>query len=550
MNNIKNKLESDQQKRSTPHPHLAPNQYQLPRFFTHSSLALFLAGALYPLGFAPLGFWPCTLLSLVFFIFRLSLFSKTSRSFRDVFLQGWWYGLGFFGMGVSWVYVSMHDYGFMPFYIAGPFTFLFIAFLATQYGFFAYFFHLFSFQKRILLTFPALWVLFEWCRTWFLKGLPWLFSGYAFIDTPLKSIAPVLGVWGMSFISALLSSALVIGYRAYIDKENLTEKKQATQARWVVVAVMLLVTAISPIEWTHPEPDKLKVSLVQGNVPQERKWLPEELEPTKKMYREMTLKEWQNLDWKADIVFLPEGALPFTVEREKDYLDKIDNQARQNHASWIVGIPTVIYHDTEGKNYTLYNSLLALGKNSSIYHKQKLVAFGEFIPFDKQIRGLIPFLDMPFSSTSEGEENQPLIMHVKNHRAYRFAPFICYEIVYPSLVWQSAKEADFLLTNSNDAWFGRSFAAAQHFEMARMRALEHGKMLIRSTNSGITGMIDHKGKVINTLPSFTRDTLRGEISAVTGQTPLNQIGHWPILVISALLLVIHLVSSAATSASR
>jgi apolipoprotein N-acyltransferase len=492
----------------------------------HSSWALFLAGALYPLGFAPLNFWPLTLLSLAFFVFRLSVLSKNARSMRDVFWPGWWYGLGFFGMGVSWVYVSMHDYGFMPFYIAGPFTFLFVAFLATQYGFFAYFFHLFSFQKPILFTFPAFWVLFEWCRTWFLKGLPWLFSGYAFIDTPIKSIAPVLGVWGVSFVAALFSSALVIGYRTYYHKENPIEKKQATQAGWVVVAVMLIITALSPIEWTHPEPNKLKVSLVQGNVPQERKWLPEELEPTKKMYRDMTLKEWQDPAWKAEIVFLPEGALPFTAEREKDYLDDI------------VGIPTVIYHDAEKKNYTLYNSVLTLGEHSSIYHKQKLVAFGEFIPFDKQIRGLIPFLDMPFSSFSEGEANQSLIMHAKNQRIYTFAPFICYEIVYPSLVWQSAKEADFLLTNSNDAWFGRSFAAAQHFEMARMRALEHGKMLIRSTNSGITGMIDHKGKVINTLPSFTRETLRGEIAAVTGQTPLSQLGHWPILVISALLLTI------------
>ncbi len=515
--------------------------------------SLIFAGALFSLGFAPLGLWPLTLCSLAFFYFKLRSFSKeiissssqnVPPSLRHVFLSGFSYGLGLFGMGVSWVYVSMHDYGYMPVWLAVPATFLFVAFISTQYGFFALFYYQLKQNRFGIMTFPALWVIFEWCRTWFLKGLPWLFSGYAFIDTPLSVFAPILGVWGLSFICVLIITCC---FELFIfSKKNI----QPNINRWFsLLLILILIISYSFLqqqEWTQPTNEKIKVSLIQGNIPQEKKWLPEEKEPTKKLYRDLTLAQWHDPAWHADIVFLPEGALPFSKRKEAAYLAEIEQQAKENKATWITGIPTILKKELTQQeligedDYILYNSLIAFGQVNSEYHKQKLVAFGEYIPFDKLIRGLLPFFDLPFSNFSEGKSMQTPIIHYQKGHPYSFAPFICYEIVYPQLVWHAAKDADFLLTNSNDAWFGRSFAAAQHFEMARMRALEHGKMLIRSTNSGITGFIDHKGKVLSTLPLFEQSVLRGEISPVTGKTPYSVTGNLPILLISGAILILSL----------
>jgi apolipoprotein N-acyltransferase len=191
-----------------------------------------------------------------------------------------------------------------------------------------------------------------------------------------------------------------------------------------------------------------------------------------------------------------------------------------------------MHKDAESGDISIYNSVVGLGAGSGIYHKRRLVPFGEYLPLDSLLRGLINFFDLPMSDFSPGPNKAAMIRAGE----YKLAPFLCYEIVYPDLVRASAAEADILLTISNDTWFGDSNGPLQHMEMARMRALENGRYLIRSTNNGVTAFVDYKGQVTQQLPQFTQDVLRGEVKVMQGTTPFTRFGHWPTLLLAFTLL--------------
>lgn len=471
-----------------------------------------LAGGFFALGFAPIGFWPSTLLSVALFIFVLN--DQTPRSAA---IRGWLYGLGLYGVGASWVFVSIHYHGNTPAPLAAIMTFIFTGGLALLFGAQAWVYQKLGLQRFGIIAFASLWVLFEWVKIELLSGFPWLFMGYAYIDAPLKHYAPLVGVLGISWLAVLTAHAL-------LSAILLPRKRMAILA--ALIPLWGSTYFLANQQWTQVVlKESLNVSLIQGNISQERKWDP--LERDKIINTYLTLTESQ---WHQDIILWPEAAYPIFYNEAQEVIAPLDIKGRSTQTAIISGVPS---WEQDDQRYRYYNSIFVVGDGEGMYHKQKLVPFGEFIPFEDLIRGTMPFFDLPLSSFSRGAYNQDTLQA----KGYSLAPFICYEVIYPELVRRLGKDADFLLTVSNDAWFGQSLGPSQHFEMVRMRALELGKYMLRGTNTGITAIIDHKGGVVDQLPQFIEGVLQGQILKTQGSTPYSYYGYWPILGGSALIVL-------------
>ena len=480
----------------------------------HRLLALF-AGLLFPLAFAPYDLWPLLFVSVAAGFWC----QQQAGSGKEAFLRGWLYGLGMFGFGVSWVHVSMHDYGYMPLWMAIPFTAMFAAFLALFYGL------TFSLSWRLgrsALVFTGIWLLLDWLRGWLLTGFPWLYAGYGLIDTPLASLAPLGGVWLLTLATVLLSATLI-------------QLRQPGTLRWVAaglsVLVLIAATAGHFLTFTHANGPEQKVALVQGNIPQDLKWQISMRDETRRIYHELTR------EIPADtLVLWPESAMTEFYQTITDFIEDEGNQLADRNGALITGIP---WRSVSDADITYRNSIAAIplrdSENDSerVYHKQKLVPFGEYVPMQSLIRGLIPFFDLPMSGFTPGDPSQPNLQAM----GHTVAPFICYEILYPQLVASRSHDADVLVTISNDAWFGTSAGPLQHFQMARLRALETGRWLLRGTNNGVTAVIDHQGRIVDALPQFERDVLYSQYQPRTGITPFMALGVWPWLVLSVLLLL-------------
>jgi apolipoprotein N-acyltransferase len=478
-------------------------------------LLALVAGAIFPLGLAPLDAWPLIPISMALLLLLLEG-QTPSRAFWRAFL----YGMGFNGVGVSWVYVSIHFYGGTPVWLALLGTVLFCAFLSLllfALPFWA--FRRLQMDRYALLTFPALWVLIEWSKSWLLSGFPWLWAGYGFIDSPLSGLAPVAGALGLSLVAAV--SAVLL--RQLLKGENLNRLPFAL----ALAALWVGCWALKSIEWTQPDLAQTRqVALVQGNIPQEQKWDPKFRKKIISTYVDAT-----EAAWDADLILWPEAAYPVFYHQALKTITNLDIRASEKSVSIISGIARWDPQENGEQHY--YNSIFVIGNGDGIYNKQKLVPFGEYVPVESLIRGLIPFFNLPMSSFTAGKPDQvPLLAS-----GLSFAAYICYEIVYPELVRTQAKDRDFLVTISNDAWFGHSWGPIQHFQMARMRALETGKYLLRGTNTGITAIIDHKGNVQSSLPQFEKGVLKGVLYGTAGVTPFVQFGQWPVLGLCFIALI-------------
>lgn len=473
-------------------------------------LALTL-GLCYPFSLAPYDLPVIGLFSVAGFVALLR-----QASMRQTLWLCFFYGLGLYGAGASWVYVSIHTYGHAPPPLAGIMTGAFVAFLALCFA--LPFIVLCLTQKtagKLLLTFPAAWVLSEWFRGWFLTGFPWLYLGYGHSDTWLAGWGPIGGVLAISWISAFSGAVIAfVALRWGALKVRL--------AGWLALCVLWSSGwALEQIAWTKAEDKPLEAALVQPNLPLEQKWDSHALREILDTYTQLTEPLWGR-----DLILWPESAIPRLLEDVQSYLAVVDRLAKDNHSALITGIPSRTGQDT-------FNSAVALGDGSGIYHKRHLVPFGEYVPLERWLRGLIHFFDLPMSSFSSGDHQQQLL-YAKGHP---IATSICYEIVFPDLVAASAQGAHLLLTLSNDTWFGRSIGPHQHLQMARMRAIENRKPVVRATNDGLTAIIGSNGQIMGTLPQFQRDVLVGPVTPHTGTTPFNHLGSWPVIGFSILVLI-------------
>lgn len=474
-------------------------------------LALFASGALLPLSLAPFYLWPVAIVSMAV-LFR----NLQEQSLKQALAKSLVFGFGMFFAGVSWVYVSIHEHGFIPAPLALIATTLFCLFIALL---FALPFTLSALipQKPAswLIGLPAIWVLSEWFRSWIFTGFPWLYSGYTHTETWLSGWAPIGGVMWLSFLTALAAAIL----------SQLTQphrnQRSVKLASLAIAAAVVSGYFLQQVNWTSPTGKNLSVVLIQPNTDQNKKWVYSELEGILQELQSQTQPHWG-----ADIIIWPEAAIPTTPKNVWKFLDRLDQQAKVNQTALIAGIPT--YHSSKR---LFFNSVIALGANRGQYNKTRLVPFGEYIPVESLLRGLIRFFNLPMSSFSLGDADQPLL----NIAGEKIATAICYEIVYPNLVASMAREASMLLTVSNDAWFGRSIAPRQHMQMARMRALENAKPMMRGTSNGVTALVDHRGEITATIEQFSAGELSGNIAPRSGQTVFSQTGSWPIVILSLLI---------------
>ncbi|MFA6037969.1 MAG: apolipoprotein N-acyltransferase [Legionellales bacterium] len=476
-------------------------------------LAALIAGALLPLAFAPFHLFIFAFLCPAVLAY---IWQKSNRKFAA--LTGLCFGIGLFGVGASWIFVSVHQFSDTHIAIALLITVLFVvilaAFIALQ-GLFYRFFIKHNNYFVLLLAFPSAWVLFEWIRSWLFTGFPWLFLGYSQVDTFLAGYAPILGVYGVSWLCAA-SGVLFLSYFIF-------SKRYYLLTTLLLLAIWLGGFALKQINWTQTIGNPVTLGLLQGNIDQNLKW--------EKATQKFIIQRYENLSHSASAahtIIWPEASFPVALPYSEPLLNDMANTLTMQGKNALVGLPII---NSKG-NY--YNGIVAIGEQAEgLYYKRHLVPFGEFVPFENLLRGMIGFFNLPMSHMSAGPHDQNLLQA----GSLRFASLICYEIVYPNLTLESALNSNILLTISNDAWFGESLGPHQHFQMARMRALELGRYLARSTNNGITAIVDSKGRVVARAPQFVSTVLIGDVFAMSGETPLYFLTHYFVLLLSSLLFL-------------
>lgn len=470
-----------------------------------------VAGAAGVLGFAPFYAWPVPILALsaLFFAWQRSV------SPRQAAISGLAFGLGYFLAGVSWVFVSLHDFGSMPAVLAAIATFLFCAYLAL-------FFALAGWATVRAAPSPGLArlaagaaavALAEWLRGWLFTGFPWLNLGTSQAPMgPLAGLAPYVGNYGVTLA--------VAGVAALLTRAG--EERMPLRRFAMALALMLVAYVAGRIEWTRPAAPPFSMALLQGNVPQELKWREDVRTKTLLDYREMIFKA------RARVVLIPETALPaFLDQLPADYLESIRAHARSEGKEVLLG---VVEREFRGDTFTYYNSVIHLTGTGGTYRKHHLVPFGEFIP--PGFGWVLAVLKIPLSDFSRGALGQAPIVAA----GIPFGVMICYEDIFGEEVVAQLPAAQVLVNVSNDAWFGKSFAAEQHLQSSQMRALETGRPVVRATNTGATAAIDAKGRVTSRLPWFTHGTLVAEVTPMQGMTPYARWGNAPAVVLALGLL--------------
>ena len=471
----------------------------------------FVSGALITFSLAPFNFWGLSVLSLTAFITCLSSAKSTKLA---LFNTAFWFGIGLFAFGVSWVFVSIHDFGFTGVPLALLLTGIFVIFLALVFAlpfWLAGNFLRNHFNYAVFLI-PAVFVIIEWLRMWIFTGFPWLIIGYSHINSWLSGWAPIFGVLGLSFLSAI-TSAVIWSAIKKIKARNFDAALFVSLS--MLAAIWLGGKALQNVEWSQPKGQPVSVALVQPNIDLLLKWDPYSAPYIREVLAAETAKHWN-----SDLVIWPEAAVPLLFTDSQAFLGELNEVATRNDTALVTGL---LYDQYPPERY--YNAIIGLGNAHGLYFKQRLVPFGEYVPLESWLRGLIAFFDLPNSVIHKGPKGQQGLYT----ESYKIAPYICYEIVYPELVANNLGDKQVIVTISNDAWFGRSIGPKQHFQMAQMRALENSRYLLRSTNTGLSGVINHKGKIVKLDKPYQQSSIASEFQLREGNTPFSKMGTFPVI---------------------
>ncbi len=472
-------------------------------------LLALLAGLLLPFSFAPYElFWlQFPLLALLFVI---CIEQNPGRAFLRSFL----FGVGWFAHGVYWIYNSLHYHGGAPLLMA-LFMVVLMGMVLALFPALAFYLSNRFFRlgrgQMLMLVYPLMLIVFEWLRGYVLTGFPWVQIGYAHIDSWLSGYGPLIGGLGIGYLVCLVTGLLV---HALWQREY----KVAVPAVLVIYVVGFL---LAQVNWTQPAGDAIRVSLLQGNIPQSEKWKPKNFLPTLRMYREMALA---NLD--SDLVVWPETALPAFRSRVQNYLDEIAVRAEASNTDMLVGL---FVRDESSRRY--YNSVISL--DGQIYKKRHLVPLGEYFPFRSILGYFSQWIDIPMSDIDNGDRQQTLIRVA----GYPVGVNICFEDAFDRDVLLDVPEARLLINVSNDAWFGDTPQPWQHHQLARMRALETGRPLLRATNTGVSSVIGPKGEVMAISQQFQRQVVRAEVKPYKGQTPYSRWANFFLVSVAVIVLL-------------
>jgi apolipoprotein N-acyltransferase len=485
-----------------------------------------MAGGITTLAFAPFDFsW------LVFLTLAVVFFIWSRLTAKQAALNAWFFGFGLQSTGVSWLYYSIHVHGSAPAIFAGLLIFLLCACLAIFTGLSVYVVNRYLPENRtlrLLAFYPASWLVFEWLQGYVLTGFAWMQLGYTQIDLPLSGFAPVLGnhaVGGLVALSAGIIALLMVQLFDYIKAHGLISPYSAQHLKHAVISIIAIALIwmsgdfLKTINWTHKSGDAIQVSIIQGNIPQKDKW--------KSYMRKTTMDRYRNLSLQqkdVDLIVWPETAVPDYWYRVVPYIENLRRKLAASDTDLLLGI------FVKNDELRLLNSVINI--NGGVYHKRHLVPLGEYIPLRFLIEFFNKFVKIPMSDIASGESEQPLLTAA----GVPLGVSICFEEAFSREVIRDLPEAKILVNVSNDAWFEDSHEPHQHHAIARMRALEAGRYMIRSTNTGITSFIGPHGEVIKRLPQFEVGVLSSEVQPMSGATPFVRWGDGLIVGLCSLLL--------------
>ncbi len=473
----------------------------------------FLTGAILMLSFAPVGWYP---LALALCLPVLLVFYRCPP--RQAAWIGFAFGAGLFLTGTHWLYVSIHVVGQAPLILAILLMLVLVVIMAFYYAATGWVISRLSGGNpwRFLAVAPAAWVTAEWLRGWFMSGFPWMTLGYTQIDSSLAGFAPIAGVFGVSLMLMISASASLMMLLSY----------GGTRIALLVVAVSpwLAGAALKSIDWTEVSGPAVRTTIVQGGVSQERKWLREQFRPTLDLYRTSLLENNE-----SDLVIWPEVAIPAVLDQVEGFVSILQEDVVASNTTLLFGI---LERDAALEN--VYNSVVAIGgEGRQVYRKRHLVPFGEYFPVPKFVREWMRMMSLTYSDIAPGEDVQPLITLPDGNQ---LSVAICYEDAYAAEHLYAFPDATILVNVSNDAWFGDSIAPHQHLQIARMRALEAGRYVVRATNNGISAFIGPGGSLIETGPQFEYVSMSYDVVPRTGMTPYTNVGNWPVILLTLVVL--------------
>ncbi|HEV7613428.1 MAG TPA: apolipoprotein N-acyltransferase [Steroidobacteraceae bacterium] len=477
----------------------------------------FGAGALLNLAFAPFGWWPIGVLAPAA-LFALIRGLPARRA-------GWTgaaFGSGLFAFGTYWLYTCLHVFGLVPVWLTIVLQAVLIGAMAVYFAGLSYLanrFWLNAGATRAWLVLPVLWVLLEWLRGWVLSGFPWLSLGYAMIDSPLSGWAPLLGVYGVTWAAATTAVAF----------NDLLIRAGGASRRLIAIGIIGVLFSVPAVfgrhNWTVTAGPAIPIAAVQGAVPQDQKWQAKNLQETLDRYSRLTAQAWG-----ARLIVWPEASLPVLANEIQDYLERLHAQGRAHGADFAIGL---VNYEPQTKHY--YNGLSVLtGSGGGWYYKRHLVPFGEYFPVPAFVRSWMRLMSLPYDDITPGSKQQRRL----SAAGQTLGLTICYEDAFGSEQLEVLRDATLLINVTNNAWYGDSTAPHQHLQIARMRALEAGRYLVRAANDGITAVIGPHGEMVARLPQFREAVLRAEVRPMTGLTPYARVGNFPVVAGSVVLLAL------------
>lgn len=490
-------------------------------------LLALIAGTALPFAFSPFDFWPLALASIGC-LYLLTDGQGVGRSWR----LGWVFALPYFAIGVHWVYNSLHDFGAAAPPVAVFMTVLFVLvmtlFPATTCAIKSKLCHsnsrALSSPLVACVVFASGWTLTEILRGWLFGGFPWLLVGYSQTDSILRAFAPFVGVYGIGWLLVLLSALLATLLASITGKWVTLAHTRVQRAMLATSAavIVLLAVFLLPIQFSSAKDYSLRFRMVQGNIPQEMKFSEERLLNSLQIYTQLSEQEVEGVD----IVIWPETAIPTTFARVEQALQPFIQRMSEQGVEVLSGG----FHN-DGQH--VYNAFRQLGGDKALYTKRHLVPFGEYMPFRFILDFVSRFVIIPMSDLSRGTGPANLL----TIKGEPLGLSICYEDVFGEEMAESFPGATVLINISNDAWFGDRPAPQQHQQIARMRALEFQRDLLRVTNTGISSAIDHRGKIGISIEHSTQGIADVDVVPRTGSTPYAQFRNWPVILVSAFILL-------------
>ncbi len=486
------------------------------------SIFAFVAGVLLALSFAPIDCWPFAFLAPA-----ALLWLWDGAAPRRAAVLGFWFNAGTFTVGTYWLYISLRLIGHAPVPLALLLMASLVAIMGSYHALLGWATAKFFPARgalRWLLAVPAAWLLTEWWRSWFLTGFGWLALGYSQTETWMGDLAPVIGQYGIGYLVLLAAGALAT---------LALGSKRERIAGGAVLAVLLAGSfGLRGHDWTQPFGQPITVAVVQGAVPQDEKWIEDNLPNIQILYRNLTRDAHG-----AKLIVWPESAVPELANNLVPYYRDVYQEASARGSALVLGTIRREENQQTGEG-DYFNSVLAMARDvpaPAWYDKHHLVPFSEFFPVPQFVRKWLRLMDLPYSDFRRGAAEQPPLRAA----GQLISASVCYEDAYGATQLHALRNGATLLVNvTNDSWFGHSTARYQHLQISRVRAQEAGRPMVRAANNGVSAVIGHWGEIIARAPEYEANVMRASLQPRIGLTPYAQTGNWPIVCLALVFSLI------------